>query len=100
MLAKVKAGEDFKALMEQYNEDEGLKTEPAKTEGYEVVPNSSTYITEWRDAALKLKNVGDTSDLVKTYYGYHIIKNIGVVKAGRCPSGRCKRQSEGKSAYG
>jgi hypothetical protein len=85
VLAKVNAKEDFVKLMDEYNEDTGLKEEPAKSEGYEVVPNSSTYLTEFRDAALKLKNVGDTSGLVKTYYGYHIIKNIGLVKSGDVP---------------
>lgn len=97
VLAKVKAGEDFKALMETYNEDDGLKEEPAKTEGYEVVPNSTDYITEWRDEALKLKNVGDTSGLVKTYYGYHIIKNIGVVKAGVVPLADVKDKAKEKA---
>jgi foldase protein PrsA len=90
VLAKVQAGEDFAKLMDEYNEDEGLQSEPAKSEGYTVVPGNDTFLSEFTDAALKLKNTGDTSGLVETPYGYHIIKNIGVVSPGAVPFDQAK----------
>jgi hypothetical protein len=82
VLKKVNAKKDFEGLMEQYNEDEGMKEEPQKSQGYTIVPGSSTFLKEFTDAALKLKNVGDTSGLVKTVEGYHILMNVGTVTPG------------------
>jgi len=82
VLKKAKGKTDFDKLVDQYNEDEGMKEEPYKTEGYTVVPGSTTYMKEFTDAALKLKKTGDTSGLVKTVYGYHILKNVGTVIPG------------------
>ena len=81
-LAKVKKGEDFSALMDQYNEDTGLKEEPAKSEGYVIIPGNEMYLSEFTNAALKLKSTGNISGLVETINGYHIIKNIGTTTPG------------------
>lgn len=69
VLAKVKAGEDFDKLIEEYNDDPG-----ASDEGY-TFANDGTMVQEFADAAFAL-NVGETSELVETNYGYHIIKRI------------------------
>lgn len=84
VLAKVKAGEDFDALMAQYNEDEGLKEEPYKTEGY-TIGEHSYYAEELIDAALSLKNPGDTTELVASDSGYHIVKLLKKHKEGAIP---------------
>ena len=78
VLAKVKAGEDFDALIEQYNEDPGMTSEPGKTKGYTVYPGDTTYVKSFVDASVALQAVGDTSDLVASDYGYHIIKLIAI----------------------
>lgn len=70
---KAKAGEDFNKLMDTYNQDPGMQTEEQRKEGYVVAKHSTNYITEFRDAAVKLTKVGEISDLVASDSGYHII---------------------------
>ncbi len=68
VLDKAKAGEDFTALMEEYNEDPG---EPE--EGY-YFP-AGKMVEEFEEASFALKD-GEISDIVETSYGYHIIKRL------------------------
>ena len=75
VMAKIKAGEDFDALMEQYNTDPGMKREPGKTNGYAVCAGFTPFETAFVDAAMALQNVGDVSEPVKSdSYGYYIIR--------------------------
>lgn len=69
VLAKVKAGEDFDALIEKYNED------PGSTDAGYTFAQDGSMVKEFEEAAFKLE-VGETSDIVETSYGYHIIKRI------------------------
>lgn len=75
VLNKVKSGEDFDKLIEEYGEDPGMV---GNDEGY-TVKNDGQFVAEFEEAALKLK-AGQTSDLVSTIYGYHIIKAYEVIK--------------------
>ena len=68
VLEKAQAGEDFNALMEEYNEDPG---EPE--EGY-YFP-TGVMVQEFEDASFALQD-GEISDIVETSYGYHIIKRL------------------------
>lgn len=81
-LAKVKAGEDFDALVETYGQDTGMQSEPAKSEGYRVCEGLNLYVEEFQNAAMALANVGDTSELVKTSYGYHILQYATDIASG------------------
>ncbi|MEK7447786.1 MAG: peptidylprolyl isomerase [Patescibacteria group bacterium] len=69
VLAKVKAGEDFAELAKKYSED----TTAAKGGDLGSV-KKGTLVPEFEDALWKLTTPGQTSELVKTVYGYHIIK--------------------------
>ena len=80
-LAKVKSGGDFDALMAQYGEDPGMQAEPGKTTGYQVGAKSQ-YVPEFLAAAMGLAKIGDTTNLVATDYGYHILKYVGNVPSG------------------
>jgi peptidyl-prolyl cis-trans isomerase C len=75
VLTKVKNGEDFEKLIEEYGEDPGMV---GNDEGY-IVRQDGEYAAEFEDASLKLK-AGQTSELVSTVYGYHIIKAYEIVK--------------------
>ena len=68
VLKKAKAGEDFDALMKEYNEDPG-ETESGYTFG------KGEMVKEFENAAFALK-YNEISDIVETQYGYHIIKRI------------------------
>lgn len=74
--AKLAAGEDFDALMEEYGEDTGMQNEPAKTNGYPVCEKSTNWVESFRDAAMALAKVGDVSEPVRSSYGIHLIKYV------------------------
>lgn len=68
VLAMVEEGEDFDYLIYMYGYDSGQPTN-----GYAFVPG--TMVTEFEDAVLALED-NETSGLIETVYGYHIIKRI------------------------
>lgn len=76
ILARVNAGEDFDALIAEVGEDPGMTT---MTEGYVfdkngvMYDNSGTMNTEFTTASVALE-VGQTSGIVKSPNGFHIIK--------------------------
>ncbi len=70
LLQRARAGDDFEKLMLQYSED------PGSAQGgtsYEVKPDAAL-VFEFRRMSLRLK-VGEIG-LVKTIYGWHIIKRV------------------------
>lgn len=68
VLERAKSGEDFNALMDEFNEDTG---EPA--EGYTFGSGEMEFAFE--TAAFGL-SIDEISDIVETSYGYHIIKRV------------------------
>ena len=68
ILAKVKAGGDFAALAKQYSED-GSKDAGGDLEYF----GRGKMVKPFEDAAWALE-VGQTTGIVETEYGYHIIK--------------------------
>lgn len=68
VLARAKAGEDFDKLVEEFNEDPGVTDI-----GYTFGPGEM--VKEFEDASFNL-SIGEISDVVKSTYGYHIIKRI------------------------
>ena len=71
LLAKVKAGGDFAALATQFSEDEASKAKGGDLDFF----GKGQMVPEFEQAAFKLEP-GQISDLVKTSYGYHIIKMV------------------------
>ena len=72
--AKLDAGENFDDVMAEYGEDPGMQEEPAKTRGYYVSMASTTWDTNFRNAAMALEKVGDYSaEPVVSSSGVHII---------------------------
>lgn len=71
ILAKARApGADMKALMKEFSEDPGSKDD-GKT--YEVGPTTG-FVQPFKDLTLRLKL--DEVGLVKTVFGWHIIKRV------------------------
>ncbi len=71
--AKVKAGEDFSKLADQYSEDPGNTKDGKKQGGSLGWFTKGRMVKEFEAAAFALKP-GEVSEPVKTQYGYHIIK--------------------------
>lgn len=70
VLAKVESGEDFFKLVEEYGEDPGMVD---NLDGYYFTEGEM--VEPFYEGALALKE-GETSGLVETNYGYHIIKRL------------------------
>ena len=62
ILDRINAGEDFDTLMNQYSEDTGLSNNP---NGYTLTYDGAKALAE-----------DEVSELVKSNYGYHIIKRV------------------------
>lgn len=73
---------DFQTLIDEYNEDPGMKNEPYATTGYELCEGLMMYETGFQNAAMALENIGDVSEIVEGLNGYHILCYMGDVAAG------------------
>jgi foldase protein PrsA len=71
--AKVKAGEDFAALADEYTEDPSNVDGDTKKGGDLGWFTRGRMVQDFENAAFKLK-AGEISEPVKTFYGYHIIR--------------------------
>ena len=69
VLKKLNAGGDFATLAKQYSQDTGS----APQGGYLGAFKRGQMVKEFEDAAFSLK-AGETSGLVRSQYGYHIIR--------------------------
>ena len=70
ILKKIKNGSSFDTLMKKYTQDPGTETNP---DGYYF--GKGEMVKEFEDAAFALKK-GQVSDVVKSAYGFHIIKLV------------------------
>lgn len=71
-LRRVKGGEDFAEVAKQMSEG------PAASRGGDLGYFSrGRMVPEFEEVAFSLKNVGDTSGLLRTKFGYHIIELTG-----------------------
>ena len=70
ILGKLKAGEDFDTLMKENSMDN-----ETSFEGYSFTHNDGQFDQDFDNAAYAL-GIDQTSDVVKTRFGYHIIKRL------------------------
>ncbi len=73
VLAEVRAGKDFAALAKQYSKDSGSAAQGGDLGWAE----RSAFVGPFSDSLFSLKQ-GETSGLVKTEFGYHIIRLDGI----------------------
>lgn len=69
---QLKKGANFEELVKEHSEDKFSKDNGGVMEKF----GTGVFVPEFENAAYALKKPGDISDVVKTEYGYHIIKLI------------------------
>ncbi len=67
---RIMAGEDFGKLAKENSDDHGSATKGGELPLF----GTGRMVPEFEEAAFKLNEVGDFSPVIKTSYGYHIIK--------------------------
>ena len=70
---KAIAGEDFAQLADEYSEDRRTATNGGMIGWVSV---GGRMIKEFEEAVFKLENIGDIAPVLKTNYGYHVIKLV------------------------
>ena len=90
LLDQVKAGGDFAALAKKSSEDEGS----AQNGGDLGCFAPGRMVPEFDDAVLALQP-GETSDLVKTSFGYHVIRLASKREAAVLPLAQVKERIRG-----
>jgi peptidyl-prolyl cis-trans isomerase D len=94
VLKQVKAGGDFAALAKKYSEDEAS----AKNGGDLDYFGKGKMVPEFDQVAFTLEP-GQVSDLVKTQYGYHVIKVVDKKPATTRPLGDVRQQLNDQLAH-
>jgi peptidyl-prolyl cis-trans isomerase D len=98
LLARAKAGEDFATLARQFSEDPG-----SGVKGGDLGYNARGRMVPEFDAAMFALQPGQTSEVVQTQYGFHVIKleafregNVSLEEATPEIAEQLFRESEGK----
>ena len=89
LLAKIKAGADFAELATKFSEDEVSKAKGGDLDFF----GRNQMVKEFEDVAFALEP-GQVSDLVKTSFGYHIIKTAEKRPASTRPFEEVRTQIE------
>ena len=80
ILAALDAGEDWQKLMDEKNQDTGMKN---NEKGYAVSADMTSFDKAFVEAAMALEKIGDHSGKIKgTSYGYYIIRYESDEKEG------------------
>ncbi len=82
---KLKAGEKFTDLMDQYGADELMRAEPLRTQGYYLGEDSFLFSTEFVQGAMILEQPGQVSTTLRSGVGLHLAEYAGDVPAGETP---------------
>jgi peptidyl-prolyl cis-trans isomerase SurA len=69
---KVTSGEDFSELAKKYSDDKRSATEGGTISWF----TETNMVPEFAEASFALKNDGDISPVIRTPYGWHIIKRL------------------------
>ena len=82
MIDEFEAGADFDSLIEKYNADPGMTTEPTATNGYAVSADSTTWDPAFTEGAMAIESVGQISSPVYGQNGIHVIYYMSDITPG------------------
>ena len=82
IMDKLNAGASFDDLIKEYGKDPGMEKDETRTAGYPVHNDSILWDPAFRDAAMALEKVGDTSEPVVGQHGVHILHYLRDIPAG------------------
>lgn len=82
IVEKLKNGEAFKDLLEQYGTDEMMNTEPLKSQGYYISDQSYLFSTEFIEGSMILETPGQVSAPLRSASGLHLAQYLRDVPAG------------------
>ncbi len=85
VVAAFDAGTSFDELIEKYNEDPGMQSEPTATIGYAVSANSDAWDPAFTEGAMSIAEVGQISAPVRGANGIHIIYYMSDITPGEVP---------------
>ena len=71
--------------MDQYGDDEAMKTEPVRTQGYYISEDSFLFSTEFIEGSMLLEQPGEVSSPLRSSAGIHLAEYVGDVPAGDVP---------------
>ena len=91
LLKQIKAGADFAELAKKYSEDPGSANNPKGAGELPDWISRGQTVPEFERAAFTLKP-GQTSDVIKTQYGYHIIQVLAHEDARLRPFAEVKNE--------
>ena len=84
-LEALAGGADFDALLDDQGNDEGMRDEKLRAQGYYISADSPLWPQELISAAMALEKPGDCSGAVRMGDGVAILQYVGEVPAGEVP---------------
>ena len=82
VIDKFNNGESIESLIETYNEDPGMTSEPTASQGYAVTADNSYYDAAFTEAAMSIESVGGISEPAKGSYGIYIVYYMADIESG------------------
>lgn len=93
LLERIRAGEDFDALMDEYTEDTGYANYP---DGYTFA--GGEFVPEFENAALELE-IAEVSEVVESDYGYHIVMRTEIIRESAVLKAQQQRMQDTYQEY-